>query len=114
LSTTEREFDAIAYGNKLPDIFAKLAGYMMELGMNYARQDDPGLHVRATQWLEEGGGRYQLRVDVECGQVRTCGLICDTEGDAVIELFTIVARSVGSGTVNLSPVAPNLSSSNAG
>jgi hypothetical protein len=79
--------------DRLMTLFAQLTQAVMQTGMAHARRDDPHAFNRAAQWLAAGGGRFQLRVDVELdGEIAVHGLIADTDGEAVCEVFTLTAQ----------------------
>jgi hypothetical protein len=82
---------------KLLNLWSQLGGAMMQRGLDHARIDDPHLFARAAKWLAESNGRFQLRVDFDAaaGTTTTRGLIADTEGEAVLEVFTIRAAAGG-------------------
>lgn len=79
--------------DRLLTLYAQLTAAVMKHGMEHARRDDPHTFKRASQWLAAGGGRVQLRIDVELsGELTVHGLIADPDGEAVCEVFTLAAE----------------------
>jgi hypothetical protein len=84
--------------DRLLRLFAQLAGAVMDRGLAHARQDDPHAYGQAVKWAQAGGGKFQLRIDLDPAalNVTTRGLLVDDDGEALVQVFAI-AGALGDG-----------------
>jgi hypothetical protein len=81
--------------DKLVNTHGKLTIALMERGLKHAETETPAEFARAAQMLAAGVGHLQLRIDVHDGNVATSGWLIDDAGDAVVQIFAIVAAQAG-------------------
>ena len=81
--------------DKLARLFGELAGAMLQRGLDYARRDDPHAFARVAKFRQDAGARFELRIgfDDPAGTLVTRGLLCDADGEALAEVFTISASA---------------------
>jgi hypothetical protein len=84
---------------KLLPLFGQIVAAVMQRGLTYAQRDDPHTFGSAAHWMATPGNRFQLRIDwsEDGAALTTRGLVVDSAGDALVEVFTISAAAGNSG-----------------
>jgi hypothetical protein len=77
---------------RLLKVFTQLAGHIMERGLQHARRDDPHAYGQAVKFGEAGGGKFQMRIDVDPAGLEVRGLVVDDDGEALAQIFAINAQ----------------------
>ena len=78
--------------DRLLRLFAQLAGALMERGLTHARRDDPHAYLAALKWVESGGSKMQLRIDIDAQSITTRGMVVDQGDEALMQVFAIAGR----------------------
>jgi hypothetical protein len=84
-----------AHENKLMSLYAKLSAAVLTRGLDFSRQDDPHVFDSARKWAATPGCGFELRTSLSGAdkQLKVRGVITDSNGDALVEIFTFVATA---------------------
>jgi hypothetical protein len=83
--------------DRLINLFTQLAGALVERGLAHARNEDPHTYNQAAKWVEAGGGKFQLRIDIDTGErnITTRAMVVDAGDEALIQVFAIEGKLAG-------------------
>lgn len=83
--------------DRLLRLFAQLAGAVMDRGLAHARHDDPHAYGHAVKLAHAGGGKFQLRIDLDpaASNITTRGMLVDDDGEALVQVFAIAGELGG-------------------
>lgn len=84
-----------AHEDNLMPLFAQLTAAVFQRGLDYARNDDPNNLAVASKWIDKPGCSFELRIAMgrRGDPLTTRGLIVDGDGEALVEIFTIIAKA---------------------